>query len=1003
MVWTKTHQKVLDLIVKDEYAREYFFQTASSPLFLLPLFKRGFFSSESIPEYPVSWFQYKYLTEVAKEIQEHIVEDKRYDKYVAELLSILKYFSQGTEALSPEKVLLVFECFCDIFKLLPTDNIPLVSIKELVSLCPYLNHLNLVTYRIKELIQKFLKNKGYKKAQELFQDFLPILLQSELKESDKKYFLQEISKIPFFIRGNGSLFRFLLNIISERREPRDIIDYQFGSILISLIHRKNVILGKVTSKKGTFTFEIPIIPYKNRNNLVSLVCKKIIKIPKNERNKIADEIKSLYYTHLWKRHYGIHSLISLEKGEQYVCTVDEQLMLLVSVMLNQQANIQPLYQFKTQFLNPLYGIGLEIGWRILLFFFGKISPRYNSSAITFLKRHKELLFVDSMFEGEVFDLLLLLASSCKGEKQKKALVDLVKKGPYLEFVGSVSKKANYEQFWKKKWLAALLAIPECKKAYQELSNIPKEWINSRDAQSREIIYQSPFAQEYILDEADTNTDRLINKIQEFDMQYQPDTRDFFYEKPSPEGLAEALEKAAQKYPQIMAKILGQFDQINFTYIEAILNGIRRSGNKIDSNSWKMIFADIAKILKKIFSTSFVGSPQQKERLITIILGIISEKYNEFKGQGAYLQIMDIVEFIYHQYKAPVSSLEKNSYDSYLTASLNSVWGLLAQAIIGLSLSVSPFRNASHKNIWEKKAQQLYSELLSSNIPEAYVFLGFHYDCFFFLNRRWLNTKIKSIAQKTAERIYFFSGYLYLKVFFPDELHNFKNDYHSLVQKEVFSPSTQEIAAERLVTLLINQEKVEDAKNEMEWIVKHAYPLFLSYIAHSLHNLLTFGKYRITKGENAVKKTEIVFHFWNQVYRKFKDNELNTDERRAMVSLLSLLPLIPRMNHQYRNMLSVSLKYCENQPPISFLDNLLKITKITPKDCKRFCGEVLNDYIKTFPVNIAGHTEILLQLVDMIYEKDNHSQPFQNLLQILQQIHAHELASKIARRFELKFK
>ena len=328
-------------------------------------------------------------------------------------------------------------------------------------------------------------------------------------------------------------------------------------------------------------------------------------------------------------------------------------------------------------------------------------------------------------------------------------------------------------------------------------------------------------------------------------------------------------------------------------------------------------------------------------------------------------------------------------------------GLLAQAIIGLSLRVAPTRNATYKNVWDKRAQVLYNKLLSLNIPESYVFLGFHYDCFLFLNKKWLGNKIKSIAQQTIEREYFFSGYIYLKVFFPNELQDFRGDYHSLVQKEVFSSSTQEIAAERLVTLLIHQSKVENAEDEIEWLVKHAYPVFLSYIAHSFHNLLMFGKYRIAQSEKDSKKIRIALHFWHQVYLKFEGKELTDEKRQVMKSLLSLLPLIPHMSQLYRNMLLASLKVCDNHPPIQFLDNLLKISQETPKDCKEFCGDVLNTYIQKFSMSIEWQKHILLQLIDIIYEKETDSQYFHSLLHILQEIHAHELAHQIAQRCNFK--
>lgn len=1000
MAWTKKHQKILNLIVEDVSAREYFFQTASSPLFLDPLSKQGFFSFESIPDYPESWFQYKYLTEVAKEIQEYVDTDVRYKEYIRTLLSILKYLVRESKNHSPEKILLVFECFCDIFKILPSREIPLVSINELISLCHQLAHLNLAIYHIKELIQKFLKDKMFEKAQKMFESFLPILLKSNVKDSDKNYFLQELGKFPFFIQGNKTLFQFLLNILSEQREPRNIIDYQFADASISLFHEESGISVKVIFKENTYLFSMPMVSYSDRNDIALLVCKNLAKVPKVKRIKIANEIKSLYYTHLWRRHYSINSLFSLEKEERYVYTVDEQLMLLVATILIQQVGLQSSSQFRSNFLKPLYSISSETGWRILLFFFGKMSPKYDTRALSFLEEHKELLFVDSMFEGEVFDLLSILASSCKGTKRERTLVDLVNKGPYFEFISHISKTINYKQSWKKKWLAALRIIPECDKAYQKLSNIPKEWINSRDAKSREIIYQSPFKQEYILEKADNNIEELIAQIREFDAQYKPDEKDFFHEKPSPEGLGETLQKATQKFPEIMYKLLRKNEILGIMYIEAILNGLRSSGKIINSNCWEFVYNYACQILPKIFLSSNY-TQQQKDRIVIALLGIISTRYKEFEGKGVYLKAMDVVELIYCYYKNAVPSLEKNNYDSYLTAALNSVWGLLAQAIIGLSLRVAPTRNATYKNVWDKRAQVLYNKLLSLNIPESYVFLGFHYDCFLFLNKKWLGNKIKSIAQQTIEREYFFSGYIYLKVFFPNELQDFREDYHSLVQKEVFSSSTQEIAAERLVTLLIHQSKVEDAEDEIEWLVKHAYPVFLSYIAHSFHNLLMFGKYRIAKSEKDSKKIRIALHFWHQVFLKFEGKELTDEKQQLMKSLLSLLPFIPHMSQLYRNMLLASLKVCDNHPPIQFLDNLLKISQATPKDCKEFCGDVLNIYIQKFPMSIAWQEHTLLQLIDIIYEKETDSQHFQSLLHTLQEIHAHELAHKIAQRCNFK--
>ena len=72
-----------------------------------------------------------------------------------------------------------------------------------------------------------------------------------------------------------------------------------------------------------------------------------------------------------------------------------------------------------------------------------------------------------------------------------------------------------------------------------------------------------------------------------------------------------------------------------------------------------------------------------------------------------------------------------------------------------------------------------------------------------------------------------------------------------------------------------------------------------------------------------------------------------------------------------------------------------------KDCKGFCGDILNTYIQQFPTSIGWQEQTLLQLIDIIYEKETDSPYFQSLLHILQEIHAHELANKIARRFNFQ--
>lgn len=406
------------------------------------------------------------------------------------------------------------------------------------------------------------------------------------------------------------------------------------------------------------------------------------------------------------------------------------------------------------------------------------------------------LLDDPYLKPEVFKLLELGAEKLTHEEQCK-IEAAISRGPKRD--DAVAYSDMHIKFWQQEWYTSLKAIPKYAKLAEGLRaetkhdvSIPRRvttWTGPGD---------SPLSKEELV--AKSN-----KEIAEFIPAFAAQKRDFFA-RITDEGLAETLMAVVKEKPEKFIQDLSPFINLPYRYVYSVLDGILEAyKNSNTSLDWGNILAFIKSYIERdIFweDKLLSGDSELRRANHEWIVGKVAEliKYathaDETAIEAKYNSQMQEILFVFIQHLSREYADENKDPVFHF---LNSTEGKTTEALLNLSLRCARLNQKEGKTpIWNADLKAEYEKLLDDKIYDAYTVLGEYLPNFNYLDKLWVQTKVKEFEGLEDKAWFtFVVGYLYSPKVYDDLYALMRQHYVRALSYDFGTSRAQELLSQHI--------------------------------------------------------------------------------------------------------------------------------------------------------------------------------------------------------------
>jgi len=565
-------------------------------------------------------------------------------------------------------------------------------------------------------------------------------------------------------------------------------------------------------------------------------------------------------------------------------------------------------------------------------------------------------FDESDYEVELYQLLQQnVVQFERGERDK--IKGLISKGPRWF---PDEKKGQYIAYWKQKWYSAMqkdghfLKLFEEQKAITGEEKIEPPSTVSIEAQWGEGV--SPLSKEDILKMNNVDLVKYLNEFKANDT----------WKGPTEGGLAEVLKAAVKENPNKFVEELYLFSDVKYRYVYNILYGLEDAWKDKKNFDWNKLFIFAKKYIEGTDFFEKDKEAQGRDRLVrhTWIINVIADLIQEGTRNDSwafpedyFIQAEEILDISID--KLPVEYKEESTSDA-VTSALNSSYGRVVMAMILLALRkarVEDKKNIKREPRWNPSK---YEGLFQKGVIEAFTFLGLYMPNFAYLNKKWVEKKIKAFETLETAGIKwqsFMEGYLSSHKVYQDLYKLMRNHYTRAIKADFLKGRPENILIQHITVGYLRGDE-------------------------SLHGKDSLFKKIIDKWEYS-QINEIVDFFWSQA-RLLRDKieQENVEDNRVKERIIKFWYWC----YEQRDMIKIKLKD-EYKRLFSDLSRLtVLLDKIYPENSQillfssPFVGEGINssffiEYLNKFEdqQSIKYITKIFLEMLSTqtpLYEHEN---------------------------------
>lgn len=551
----------------------------------------------------------------------------------------------------------------------------------------------------------------------------------------------------------------------------------------------------------------------------------------------------------------------------------------------------------------------------------------------------------------------------------KREIELIRK---IIDLGPQNKEENDREYWQFRWYSALRNILPFKECYEKFSNslnLTYEHFEELGVMTLRKGSVSPFSIEEIL--------KKDNKeILEFIHTFKPKDR---WGEANIDGFSSALGKAVENRPDKFSNEIELFKDVYYIYVYHIIYGFREAWKNKKQFNWKKVlgfckeYISAEKFTSGQFHIENDGWGTTADWVVGSIGNLLTEGMQS-DSNAFDLSLLpiakDILKILVPRLKSVNDFVQTNM--DYPTYSVNSTAGKTLRALLDYSL-----RRARHlksdDNLpkWEHDIKDLLEESFKKGIIDGYIFTGWYFEQFYFLDKDWITNKVKDYYNTDdKEWLAFLGGFafgnppfnkeIYL-LFYPHYERAIKNDIRIKISYDrgiirhivaFYFWGFEELETEGLLLMIIHKNNHTDILELVNFVWRQE-----SYLKSLKH-------------EETKKFEEIIFNLWSYLAIKYEcfDEE---DERKILAELSKLIVFAPELNEANTSLLLKSICIGDRNFNYHYLfENLIRLRdRGEYSQTARYIGMILNSIqFNTYPPYFSeidsNHT---INLVIFLYE------------------------------------
>jgi len=998
--------KVTNLIKTNEQNKKHFLQNANNPIFLKPLDDTKIFDN-IVTESQYEWAPIRYLFSTSEYLKNHqtVFEKKDYEAYITIIQTIILSVLKKLPMLQPAEPSNDIHVLPTVIDILLNFEIKYISddiIKELERLLPSYKKNEYFIFKLTELFKFYVKHDSTTKLTtitiQILKDSIAVESNRELEHALEHLCEYIYSSNALISSVSEKQIKNILQCIIDKTKLKKF-NYTNETYKLDFIHKNDNIIELVGSVNSTnFNFDIQNFSYTEIEKFKDFILKKL---PDNCPHDLTDIILNEYYTYIWNDYdvvysFDMISIFNQSEDDNIHLATNNIIFQIIGKLISFKSGELTEQQFENTYSSFLTNFKSFIFKKILLYCYATNFSKYRKQFFKLLEEEKTLLFMRAAFEPELY---IALNKNCSSfdENEIKSISNIIEQGPYLDFMIYKDITLIQKRFWQKQWYSALIPKTEFKRKYEEFSDLGKEHFNFRDMQVREIVELSPFPDTEIINLLTTNVANLVDKINTFNREHEHDTASFFDDKPSIDGLIKTLRKITEENPNLILQNLEKL-KIDIKYISNIFYGIATTKQTIFEQNWVILFNFIFDYLQQSYN-----SMENCENLVRAITEIIDYKAETFISLTTETKqkIKNILLYlIEHKKRLKTSTNDGKDNASY---ALNSTFGRIIISFISLSFAYGKQNKKTHQPvIWDKDLSDTYKKLLSDNNQEAYIFLGYKFPIFYYLDETYFQNFINTNMQTgSAEWFLFFEQVLLYTALYSDDYILLKKHYSYAIKNHNSFMKKEDIQTRLADTIAIfyldGTEKFDDGYMlniviaNKDFILLNKITNFLTW--KSTYRLNTkkelSEKEELTK-EEILRQNKLILEFWDYMYDLLNE----TEDISLAKELLHLIPSLSTADvktfNKYIDKIEYSLnKFSEFQhEDAEILNTLIDIiSTLNNKFIIKKISDIFKNLLesnKLMPVFLHRyiHFELLYELLEK-YQYQELSTKIQSLIKINQ--------------------
>lgn len=451
---------------------------------------------------------------------------------------------------------------------------------------------------------------------------------------------------------------------------------------------------------------------------------------------------------------------------------------------------------------------------------------------------------------------------------------------------------------------------------------------------------SPLAKEKIIE---MPNDKLAEYLSTFV------TRDS-WRGPTVGGLSNVISEVAKEMPNKFINEFRLFKSTGFIYIYEIISGIKNAWNEKKEINWQKVFEFIKLYIdqKEFWEDKFIvekgewlGGANHEW-----VAGIAAELIQDGSRDDSWAfpeHSFDNAEKIVFMLLSKLRVEDDKDISDYVSYTLNTALGKAIIAFILLTLRiarVNKTKGISNDIKWSIEYKTKYDEILERKIIEGYVCLGRYLPNFYYLDKEWIEDKIRYLEREKGSKHWeaFMVGYLSIGKIY-DDIHNImRPHYQHSIEFDFKEKREKEFIIQHISLLYL---RGLESLTAQESLFKQLLDKFIQDHIQEIINFFWMERRYIVEQEENKDTRKKTIEFWRWLYEKYKSADLSRNDRKILSytgNLTTILPQIDKENFEWLKLAASNIHETYNSSFfIEYLDALKE--KGNRSETAKYIGEI----------------------------------------------------------------